>query len=214
MSFEGLHPEYRELIKEAEDEPQIRQMSPRTARRRSQTNIQKSGLLDNPRPVGGVDELTISGPGDDIPLRIYQPTTPGPYPVMVWFHGGGWVIGSLDAADPACRYLSSKAAVTVVSVEYRLAPEHPFPEPLKDAYCVLEWVANNFSAIDGDGNRIGVGGVSAGANLAAAVAILSRDRDGPDLAVQVLGVPPLDSSCNSQSHTVRAEGGDLTTANL
>lgn len=214
MSFEGLHPEFREWITQSDGGEPIRQLTPSTARRRSNEHVRESGILDNPLPVGDVRETAVEGPEGDILVRIYFPDVSGPHPILLWLHGGGWVVGSLDGSDPACRQFCRHANVIVVSVEYRLAPDHPFPKPLEDAYCVLEWLFDNAASVGGDEEKIGVGGVSAGANLAAATALLHRDRGGSDLAVQVLGVPPTDSSCNSRSHSERAEGGDLTNADL
>jgi acetyl esterase len=210
MSFEGLHPDVRELLAENEDAPRLSQLSPSDARRQSEQRLAEVGVLDDPKPVGDVSEYRITGPGDDVCVRSYQPTGPGPYPILVWFHGGGWVLGSLDAADPTCRYLSEQAKVVVASVDYRLAPEHPFPEPLKDAYKATEWAASHPQLLDSDGSRVAVGGVSAGGNLAAAVALLARDRNGPELSYQVLGMPITHCSFETSSYTERAEGSDLT----
>jgi acetyl esterase len=214
MVFKGLHPDVRELFAKNEDVPRARHLSPSDARHQSKQRLNEAGVLDEPRPVGDVNEYRIDGFDSDIRIRSYQPADSGSHPTLVWFHGGGWVIGSLDAADPACRYFSERANISVVSVEYRLAPEHPFPEPLEDAYTATKWVSENSQFLDGDGSRIAVGGVSAGANLAAAVTLLARDRGNLELSFQVLGVPVTDCSFDTPSYTERAEGSDLTRADM
>ncbi|MBA3534888.1 MAG: alpha/beta hydrolase fold domain-containing protein, partial [Ardenticatenales bacterium] len=110
--------------------------------------------------VGQVDHLLIPGPGGDLLVRVYTPKGDGPFPVLVYFHGGGWVIGTLDTYDASCRALTDEAACVVVSVAYRLAPEHPFPAAAEDAYAAYEWVLTHAAAINGDPQRIAVGGES------------------------------------------------------
>ncbi len=145
--------------------------------------------VEEPEPVGSTTDLEIRGPNGPIPLRIYLPVGEGPSPVLVFLHGGGWVRGSLDAYDGLCRRLANGAGCVVVSVAYRRAPEHPFPAGLEDCYAATEWAAENAAAIEGDPDRVAVGGDSAGGNLSAAVALAARDRDGPDLAHQLLIYP-------------------------
>ena len=131
----------------------------------------------------------IPGPGPNIPVRIYTPAGNGPFPIVVWFHGGGWVVGDLDMADATARHLTVGAECVVVSVDYRLAPETKFPGPAEDCYAATQWVAQHAAAINGDAQRIAVGGDSAGGNLAAAVALMARDRRGPELVFQLLVYP-------------------------
>ena len=145
--------------------------------------------VEEPEPVGSTTDLEIRGPSGPIPLRIYLPVGEGPSPVLVFLHGGGWVRGSLDAYDGLCRRLANGAGCVVVSVAYRRAPEHPFPTGFEDCYAATEWAAENAAAIEGDPDRVAVGGDSAGGNLSAAVALAARDRDGPDLAHQLLIYP-------------------------
>ena len=145
--------------------------------------------VEEPEPVGSTTDLEIGGPNGPIPLRIYLPVGEGPSPVLVFLHGGGWVRGSLDAYDGLCRRLANGAECVVVSVAYRRAPEHPFPAGLEDCYAATEWVVENAATIEGDPDRVAVGGDSAGGNLSAAVTLAARDRDGPDLAHQLLIYP-------------------------
>ncbi|MEF8790365.1 MAG: alpha/beta hydrolase [Haloarculaceae archaeon] len=145
--------------------------------------------VEEPEPVGSTTDLEIQGPSGPIPLRIYLPVESGPSPVLVFLHGGGWVRGSLEAYDGLCRRLTNGAGCVVVSVAYRRAPEHPFPAGLEDCYAATEWAAEHAADIEGDPDRVAVGGDSAGGNLSAAVALAARDRDGPELAHQLLIYP-------------------------
>lgn len=132
--------------------------------------------------------------GGTITVRFYYPDRPAgtPLPCHVYFHGGGFWLGTLDHFDPLCRGLAEEAGCVVASVDYRLAPEHKFPGPVEDSYAALLWIAAHAADLDIDAQRLSVGGVSAGGNLAAVVAIEARDRGGPPLALQVLEVPITD----------------------
>ena len=143
----------------------------------------------DPEPVGETTAIEIQGSNGPIPIRIYAPAETGSVPVLVFFHGGGWVRGSVEAYDGLCRRLTSGAECVVVSVEYRRAPEHPFPTGFEDCYAVTEWAAEHAADLGGDPDRVAVGGDSAGGNLAAAVSLAARDRAGPDLAHQLLLYP-------------------------
>src|SRR5437667_126022 len=129
--------------------------------------------------VARVENRTVPGPRGEIPVRVYTPAGRAPFPVLVYFHGGGWVIGSLETHDGLCRHLANAAGTVVVSVDYRLAPEHPFPASGEDAYAATRWAAADAAVIGGDAKRIAVGGDSAGGNLAAVVSLMARDRGGP-----------------------------------
>jgi len=168
------------------------------------------GMAGLPEPVAHVEDRAIPRPAADIPVRIYKPDGPTPMPVLVFFHGGGWVIGSIETHDAVCRPLANAAGCIVVSVDYRLAPEHPFPAGLDDALAATEWVAANAASFDGDPARIAVGGDSAGGNLSAAVTQLARDRGGPSLAYQVLVYPAVDYNFETASHRENGEGYFLT----
>ena len=135
--------------------------------------------------VANVADRTVPGPAGDIPVRIYTPEGDGPHPLVVYFHGGGFVLGDLDTQDMIARGLAAGARSVVVSVDYRLAPEHTFPAAPDDAWAALQWVATHAAAIGGDATRIAVAGDSAGGVLASALAILARDAGGPVLAAQI-----------------------------
>lgn len=152
-----------------------------------------AGLLASLPPstakIAGVADRKIPGPGGEIGLRIYTPEGAGPFPVLSYFHGGGWVIGSLDTHDGICRELCGGAGVVVVAVDYRLSPEHKFPAAPDDCVAAVKWVAANAASIKGDAARLAVGGDSAGGNMAAVVTQRLRDEDGPKLAAQLLVYP-------------------------
>jgi acetyl esterase len=170
-----------------------------------------AALTSEPEEVANVENLTIPGPRGKIPVRIYTPEGDGPFPILVFFHGGGWVICDLDTHDNLCRSLANRVRCVVVSVDYRLAPEHKFPAAVEDAYAATQWVAHNAHRINGDPARIAVGGDSAGGNLAAVVAMMARDQDGPGLTYQLLIYPATDvSSNNTDSYQNYAEGYFLT----
>ncbi len=165
---------------------------------------------EEPEPVGKVEDRKIAGPAGAIPVRIYTPQGSGPFPVLVYFHGGGWVIGNLETHDPVCRKLTRAAGCTVVSVDYRLAPEHKFPAGPEDCYAATRWVAENAASLGADPARIAVGGDSAGGNLAAVVALMARDRGGPPLAYQLLIYPVTDHAFDNPSYRENADGYLLT----
>ncbi|MBI4497860.1 MAG: alpha/beta hydrolase [Chloroflexi bacterium] len=164
------------------------------------------------RSVGTVEDRRIPGPGGPLPVRLYTPPGDGPFPVLVYWHGGGWVTGDLDSIDTLCRLLSVWGACAVVSVDYRLAPEHPFPAAVDDAYAATVWAAEHAGTFGGDPGRIAVGGDSAGGNLAAAVTLLARDRGRPQLSYQLLIYPVLDCDPDTATYTEYAETGLLTKA--
>jgi len=168
------------------------------------------GTQGDPEPVGGVEERTIPGASGEMPTRIYTPYGTGPFPVLVYLHGGGWVIGDLEAYDATCRALTNAAGCLVVAMEYRLAPEHKFPAAPEDCYAATCWVAANAEAIGGDPRRMAVGGDSAGGNLAAVVAQMARDRGGPALVYQLLVYPVTNYSYDTASYEENADGYLLT----
>lgn len=155
-------------------------------------------------PVARVEERSISRPGGRLPVRVYRGTAEGPLPVLVYLHGGGWVVGSLETHDVLCRWLANATPCTVVSVGYRLAPEHPYPAALEDAYAAASWAAGQF------GVPIAIGGDSAGANLAAAAAMLARDCGGPPIAFQLLLYPVASDDFGTPSYLEYADGPFLT----
>jgi acetyl esterase len=170
--------------------------------------------LGEPPAVGWIADRTIPGPGPEgeIPIRITFPAgeEKTSNPALVYFHGGGWVVGSIATHDLMCRELANAARVAVVSVGYRLAPEHRYPAALQDAYAAIAWVAANAASIGIDPARIAVGGDSAGGNLAAAVALQARDQGGPRLAYQLLIYPITNDDLDTLSYLEFAQGYMLT----
>ncbi|MFJ9173387.1 alpha/beta hydrolase [Streptomyces sp. NPDC102360] len=171
-----------------------------------------------PAPVvGAVEDREIPGPpgAPAIPVRVYRPeadAAPEPRPVVVFFHGGGWVICDLDSHDHTARALCRDAGAVVVSVDYRLAPDAPFPAAVEDAYAAVCWTADHARELGADPGALTVAGDSAGGNLAAVVAQIARDEDGPDIARQVLVYPATDARQKSGSFAANAEGYFLTAA--
>jgi acetyl esterase len=163
-----------------------------------------------PEPVAHVENRVIPGLAGDIPVRVYTPQGSGPFPVLVYFHGGGWVIGDLNTHDGICRSLTNLASCLVVSVGYRLAPEHKFPAAPDDCYAVTCWLAEHAASLNGDPSRIAVGGDSAGGNLTAVVAQMARDRGGPSLVFQLMVYPVTDLNATAPSIQENAEGYFLT----
>jgi acetyl esterase len=168
------------------------------------------------RPMGRVEQISIPCPAGEIPARLYvaRDASPPPQPLLVYYHGGGWVIGDLDTHDGACRFLAEHGGCRVLSVDYRLAPEHPFPAPVEDAVAAFEWAAANAGEVGADGGRIAVGGDSAGGNLAAAVCLHARDAGAPAPAMQLLLYPPTDAAGGLASRDVFAEGFLLTRGDM
>lgn len=155
--------------------------------------------------VGSVTDRTIPGPAGAIPVRVYAPPGAGPFPVLVNFHGGGWVIGDLDTADAICRDLCSTVGCIVVSVDYRLAPEHRYPAAVDDCVAATAWVAAHMASINGNG-LLAVGGESAGGNLAAVVAQHARDAGGPHIDFQLLLYPVTDCDLERPSYDANGKG--------
>jgi acetyl esterase len=173
-----------------------------------------SAMAGEPPEVGSVEDRTVPGPAGDIPVRVYRPDVEGPAPILVFLHGGGWVIGNLDSHDVSCRALCKRAEVVVVSVDYRLAPEHPHPAASDDAWAALTWVAAHGDEVGGDASRLAVGGDSAGGNLAALMALRARDEGGPALRHQMLIYPVTDLAAETASHVENGEGYFLTTETM
>jgi len=167
-------------------------------------------LPTEPIAVAAVVDRTLPGPAGDVPVRIYTPDGRAPFPVLAFFHGGGFVIGSLDSHDNVCRELCAETGCLVVSVDYRLAPEHPFPAAPEDCYAVTRWLSEHGAEIDADPTRIAVGGDSAGGNLAAVVSLMARERGGPVLRHQLLVYPVTDHAFDTPSYSENAEGYMLT----
>tara|TARA_B100001559_G_scaffold278396_1_gene250334 strand:+ start:71 stop:991 length:921 start_codon:yes stop_codon:yes gene_type:complete len=160
--------------------------------------------------VGKVSEVSVEAGGVAIPVRVYEPVGSGPHPILVWFHGGGWVLGNIETADPLARRLCVESNCVVMSVDYRLAPETKFPGPVEDCYAVTDWASKQGDVYGGDVTRIAVGGDSAGGNLATVISILARDNDGPSIKFQLLVYPVTDYDFDNESYRANGEGYSLT----
>jgi len=196
--FAGLHP------------LPIPTLTPEQARQQSNTTdalqgVQAArGLAPAVELVGRIDHIRIPGPGGLILARVYTPNGTGPFPVTVYFHGGGWVIANLDTYDPSCRALCNAAGSIIVSVAYRQAPEHRFPAAPEDAYAALRWVQTNATTIGGDPRRVAIAGESAGGNLAAVTCLIARDRGTPQPVYQLLVYPITNYNFNTPSYLEQA----------
>jgi acetyl esterase len=174
-------------------------------------------LQSSPEDVADVRDVAIPGPDGSLTLRIYRGSgcdDAGPQPCLLFLHGGGWVIGDLDSHDGLCRQLANAARCMVVAVDYRLAPEHPFPAALDDATAALRWLVREVNALGIDPTRLAIGGDSAGGNLAAVVALMGRDGLLPATAFQLLLYPVLDVTMTSASYARVTEGVPLTASTM
>ena len=175
--------------------------------------------LSGPAAGPAGQDAAIAGPSGPVPVRIYRPD-PGAgdaaanQPAAMYFHGGGWVFGGLDSHDCMCRELARQSGVMLVAVDYRLAPEHPFPAGLDDCLAATRWVSAHAAELGADGTRLAVAGDSSGATLAAAVAMLARDQGGPELALQVLAYPALDPAMSTASYAENADDPFLSRAEM
>lgn len=155
-------------------------------------------MARGPEPASQTDQLIEVDRGR-ILVRVYRPAGSGPFPIHLFLHGGGWCVGTLDERDPRCRAISDGARCVVVSVDYRMAPENTYPTAPEDCYRALEWAVENAGDLGGDPGRISVSGESAGANLAAVLCLMARDRSGPSIAYQWLDVPATDLTMSQPS---------------
>lgn len=160
-------------------------------------------------PIHGMENREISGPGGAIPIRVYYPGNEKRLPVLVWFHSGGWVLGDLDSSEFDCRQLANDVGCVVVSIDYRLAPETPFPGAIDDCFAATAWIAESANELGIDSQRIAVGGKSAGANLAACVAYRARENGLP-LVFQLLVYPVIDADFSRPDYKSNADGYFLT----
>jgi acetyl esterase len=166
-----------------------------------------------PEPMHAVDDLECDGSHGPIPVRRYLPTADAGLPVVMFFHGGGFVCGNVACYDAIVRRLAAEARAAVFSVDYRLAPEHPFPAPLDDCFAALRWVVSEAETLGVDASRVAVAGDSAGGNLSAAIALQAR-AEGQPLRAQALIYPVIDPGCDSPSMTDNGEGYLLTAASM
>ena len=171
-------------------------------------------LAPEPMRVAEVRDLTMPGPDGPTPLRLYRPVAGKTLPVLVFFHGGGWVVGNIETHDTVCRHLAVRAECAVVSADYRMGPEHRFPAAVEDCVAATDWVAANAAALGADPGRIAVGGDSAGGNLAAVVSLIARDRARPRLSYQLLIYPATDAGMSHPSIERFAEGYLLTRSTM
>ena len=185
--------------------PPLETLPPAEARAR----FEALPALEGP-PVGRVEDREAPGPDRNVSVRVYWPDGEGPWSAFMYFHGGGWVVGSVANQDGTVRHLVRESGCVGVSVEYRMAPEHRFPTAAEDCYTATKWVADNAAALDLRQGKLAVLGVSSGGNLAAAVALMARDRATPHLAQQTLVVPVLDRDFTTPSYSEKAEGPGLT----
>jgi acetyl esterase len=187
----------------------IEAMNPAEARAQMEATAQSRKA--EPLPVARVEDRDIPGPAGPIRVRLYWPNASGNVPAIAYYHGGGHVIGSLDTHDLIARNLCAGAAALVLSVDYRMGPEDRFPAAVEDSFAALEWLYRNASSLGADPGRLGVHGDSAGANLAAVVALMARDGGGPKLRLQSLVYPVADYTLSSASYATFAEGYGLLT---
>jgi acetyl esterase len=205
-----LDAQVKELLDwlETQNLPATNQVPPAEARRLFRLRLQR---MDTPgEPVASIEDRRIPGPEGEIPLRIYTPAGRGPFPALVYFHGGGWIVGDLDTHQSGCCFLTNSVPCVVVAVDYRLAPEHKFPTATEDCYAAVRWVVDNARTVNVDPNRIAIGGDSSGGNLAAAVGLMSRDRGGPALVFQLLIYPVIDFNFGTPSYQENGTGYLLT----
>jgi acetyl esterase len=177
-------------------------------------NAGRKVLAPDPMPVAELRDLAIPGPGGPIPARLYRAAASGILPVLVFFHGGGWVVGDIETHDTVCRHLANRAECAVVSVDYRLAPEHKFPAAVEDAFAATGWVADNAARLGLDPDRLAVGGDSAGGNLAAVVSLMARDAGAPRICHQLLIYPATEAAMRHESVARFAEGYVLTRSTM
>jgi acetyl esterase len=203
-----LHPESERFLATVAGARPIREQTPAQARA---AHIASAPAVNGPaEPVATWYDRTVDAAGGPVRTRVYLParhTSPG---TLLYFHGGGWLTGTLDTYDPLCRSLANRSGLTVVSVDYRLAPEHPHPAAVDDAQAVLEWVAAGHGGPDIPAAPLAVAGDSAGGNLAAVLAVLARNAGRPQVAAQVLVYPITDAAMNSRSYRDYGAGFYLT----
>lgn len=187
-------------------------LTPEEARRNMA--VRTALTAGEPQQVATVADRWIPGPAGQLMVRVYSPAGTGPFPILVYFHGGGFVVGSVDTHDALCRAITNASGCLVVSVDYRLAPEYPFPAAVQDSYAATEWVAAHGAELNGDPARIAVGGDSAGGNLAAVVALVAREQGGPALRYQLLIYPVTDYGFDTLSYRQNGTGYMLSRADM
>jgi acetyl esterase len=207
-----LDSQIKALLEQMAGLPRLEELSVADARKQVERRI----AMNLPTlSIASVLNRTIRGPGGDLPLRIYTPNGSGPFPLMVFFHGSGFVLCSLDTHDGVCRNLCSAAGCVVVSVDYRLAPEHKFPAGPEDCYAATKWAAEHPSEFNADPGRVVIAGDSAGGNMVAVTSLMIRDKGGPALGGQLMIYPVTDYfNSGHPSYKENAEGYGLTAAGM
>lgn len=208
---QSLHEDAAKIVAAARTRPGFEQVG--VAEARAQYDIGTKVAAPKPQEVASTADRAIPGPAGDIKVRVYRPAgskADEVLPALVYFHGGGWVLGHVDGHDTVTRHLANAGKAVVVSVDYRLAPEHKYPAAVDDAYAATCWVAANAKELGVDPTRIGVGGDSAGGTLAAVVCLMARERGAPKLGFQMLIYPATDRRCDSLSQHAFSEGFSLT----
>ena len=206
----SLHPQCKAFLDQlaAMGGKQLYEMTPAEARA---TGAALTDLGVPVQEVARIENRTVPGPAQPIPIRIYKPVPSGTLPALIYFHGGGWVLGGLDSHDRECRALANLSGCAVIAVDYRLAPEHPFPAAVEDAYAATRYVAEHAAEFGVDPQRIAIGGDSSGGNLAAVVTLIAREKRGPKLAFQLLVYPGVDFTDDHRPSMIEfAEGHFLT----
>jgi acetyl esterase len=207
----SLDPQARALLDRIEDSdiPAYHEVSPIEARKLYDQACEAA--KGNPPQPAEINDITMPGPESELTARVYRPNDAANLPIMVYFHGGGFTIGSLDSHDAVCRTLCVEADTVIVSVDYRLAPENKYPAAVEDAWAATNWVAVNAEILGGDPCQVGVGGDSAGGTLAAVVCLMAVEAGSPHLEFQLLIYPGMDMSCSFPSHDIFGKGYRLTT---
>ena len=213
----ALHPDAGRLLAMIRESgrPALEALAPAEARQAYAAS--RTILQPPPEDVADVRDMAIPSAGGSLPLRLYRGAGTmalAPAPCLVFLHGGGWVLGDLDSHDGACRQLANRAGCQVVAVDYRLAPEHPFPAAVDDAHAALAWVARHAAELGVDPLRIAVGGDSAGGNLAAVLALMGRDGAAPPTTFQALLYPVVDLRMQTASYARVTEGVPLTAGTM
>lgn len=204
-----LHPQLQDIEERREDRyvPESYAVTATTARADLEDRLE--GMTEYIDDEVETSDFEIDGPDDAIPMRAYIPEGDGGHPIVVFYHGGGYVMGSIDSHENICTALANRGEVVVISVDYRLAPEHPFPAAVQDGYAALEWASTFGHHVAGDPDRVAVAGDSAGGNLAAAVSLMARERDGPDVGRQLLIYPWLDPAARYDLDSYTENARDL-----
>lgn len=197
-----LHPKAQQIVDEsaASGRPNAHFLPVDEARANFESDY---AALGKGEPVTKVEDLSIPGPGGDIPVRFYLPATKGTAPLVVYFHGGGWLLGSIDSHDYTCRRLAKATGAGVASVDYRRAPEHRFPAAVDDALVATDWVYEHAGDLSGNPDRLAVAGDSAGGNLAIAVALRARDQGRPPLRLMILAYPVTTTTLSAATFDTR-----------